>query len=120
MKKLLCLLGCAILMLFLVNSCGKDKDFDASSLHGKWVEKKNYEVYNADGTGKTWNEAEDVSESEAKKFTWELSKKELTRIYGMEMGQAKIPEVCTVTELTSSTFKYKDGGGDSHSFVKVN
>jgi hypothetical protein len=118
MKKILCLLGCATFMLFLVNSCGKDTEIDSSLLPGKWKEKTNYEVYNADGTGKTWDEADDVSEDEAQKFTWTLSKSELTQIHEMEMGQGKIPKVYTVTELTESTFKYKDSYG-SHSFTRV-
>jgi hypothetical protein len=115
MKRILCLLGCATLLLFLVNSCGKDTNFDASLLPGKWQDGQYYEKYFSDGTGYFWDEAEDVSESDAQTFTWELSKNELTQIHDMEMGKTKVPWRYTVTELTASTFKY-----NGRSFKRVN
>jgi hypothetical protein len=125
MKRLLCLLSCASLIL-LVISCGKENEgtkgteFDSSLIPGKWQQGQYYEKYLSDGTGSTWDESVDQKESEAQKFTWSLSKDELTQVHGMEIGQTKIPKVYTVTELTNSTFKYKDNYGKSYSFIRVN
>ena len=117
MKKLCYLLG-GFCVVILLNSCVKENDFDKDLLHGKWQQGTLFERYLSDGTGFTWDEGEDVDESEAQKFEWTLEKDNLTQIHIMEMD-AKIPRSYTVTELTSSSFKYKDDNGKSYSFQKV-
>ena len=117
MKKTAYLAG-FLCLLFLVNSCGNETDYDQSLLIGKWKEGANFEKYNGDGTGYTWDEGDDVTEEEAQPFEWTLEKDQLTHIHIMENG-VKIPKKQTVTELTSSSFKYKDAYDKSHSFTKV-
>jgi hypothetical protein len=121
MKKICCVLSCVGLIL-LFNSCGKT-DFDSSLVPGKWKTGTYYEKYYDNGTGYSWDESDDVSENEAQTsqtFSWELSKTKLTLIHNMQTGSAKVPKSYTVTELTSSSFKYKDDYGKSYSFTKVN
>jgi hypothetical protein len=118
MKKLFCILSC-IGIVFIFNSCEKETEIDASLLPGKWKAGTYYEVYNANNTGYFWDENDDMSEDEGKKtqtFTWTLEKSDLTQIHDMQVGQTKVPVQYTVTELTSTTLKYKD----SYSFTRVN
>ena len=104
-----------------MSSCSPDKDveFDKTLLTGKWQETNtlNFEVYNADGTGYTWDEADDVTEAEAQQFTWTLEEDVLTHIHIMEMG-GNIPKVYTVTKLTATELTYEDDFGKTHTFNK--
>ena len=104
-----------------MSSCSPDTDveFDKTLLYGKWQENNtlNFEVYNEDSTGYTWDEAEDVTEAEAQPFTWTLEGESLTHIHIMEMG-ANIPKVYTVTKLTATELSYKDDFGKTHTFNK--
>jgi len=110
----------AIILSF--SSCSPDTDveFDETLLYGKWQENEllNFEVYNADGTGYTWDEADDVTEAEAQPFTWTLKGENLTHIHIMEMG-ADIPKVYTVTKLTAYELAYEDDYGKIHTFSKI-
>ena len=104
-----------------MSSCAPDTDieFEKTLLHGKWQETNsfNFEVYNADGTGYTWDEADDVTEDEAQPFTWTLEDGILTHIHIMEMG-GSIPKVYTVTKLTATELIYEDDFGKTHTFNK--
>jgi len=110
--------------LSLLYSCGKDTDFDKSLLPGKWQNeqrKTEFERYISDGTGKSWDEADDVTEAEAQKFEWTLDQADLTVIYlgtGDSSG-IRVPKLYKITELTSTNFKYKDDDGTSQAFQKV-
>jgi hypothetical protein len=53
----------------LLYSCEKDPDFDSALLLGKWKQGTLFEKYMADGTGKTWDEGDYVTEDEAQDFT---------------------------------------------------
>ena len=110
----------AIILSF--SSCSPDIDieFDKTLLYGKWQEAntKNFEVYNEDGTGYTWDEADDVTEKEAQPFEWTLEGDDLTHIHIMEMG-ANIPKVYTVTKLTATELTYEDDFGKTHTFGKI-
>ena len=104
-----------------MSSCSPDTDveFDKTLLYGKWQENntKNFEVYNEDGTGYTWDEADDVTETEAQPFTWTLEGETLQHIHIMEMG-ANIPKVYTVTKLSATELAYEDDYGKIHTFNK--
>jgi len=111
---------CFLVLCFAVTSCGDEKkSFDRSLMSGKWKQGTVFEFYNADGTGHTWDEGDDVSEDEAQKFRWTLEKDELTQIHLMEISSAEIPKLFTVTELTSIGLKYKDDYGKTYSFTRV-
>ena len=105
-----------------MSSCSPDKDveFDKTLLTGKWQETNtlNFEGYNADGTGYTWDEADDVTEAEAQPFTWGLKGDVLTQVHTMEMG-GNVPKTYTVTKLTATELIYEDNYGKVHSFDKI-
>lgn len=93
--------------------------YDQTLLYGKWKSGTLYYRYLSDGSGKTWDTADDVTEAEAQSFTWTLINSEFTHIHIMQMGTT-VPKVYTVTELTATSLKYKDSFDVSHSFTKVN
>lgn len=115
MKKLSLIALALIALVF--TSCGglignEDAEIDKSQIYGKWmtVDKQYFEVYNSDGTGKFWNLADDVSEDEAQKFTWEFdegSDDKFIQYHEMEIGGI-VPQYCNILELTSTTFKYNN------------
>ena len=109
----------SVIALFTV-SCETEQDvsFDQTLLIGKWKSGTLFYKYLADGTGGTWDTADDVTEAEAQAFTWTLVKAELTHIHVLEIG-GSVPKVYTVTELTATSLKYHDDFGASFTFTKV-
>ena len=117
-KTLSYLTACLVISLFAVSCEPEQVSFDESLLIGKWQSGTLYYKYLADGTGGTWDTADNVTEAEAQAFTWTLVKSELTHIHVLESG-GSVPKVYTVTELTSTTLKYHDDFGVNWSFTKV-
>ena len=105
-----------------MSSCSPDTDveLDQKLLIGKWQETNtlNFEVYGKDGSGYTWDEADDVTEAEAQPFTWGLNGNVLTQVHTMEMG-GNVPKAYTVTKLTATELVYEDNYGKVHSFDKI-
>jgi hypothetical protein len=125
MKKLIICAFTFLSFSLLFSSCTKeDISFDETLLYGKWVSTTGlhsgsvYYKYLSDGTGGTWDEADNVFESEAQGFTWTLVKSDLTQIH-LIGGTPQVPKVYTVTELTATSLKYHDDFGVSSSFSKV-
>lgn len=117
MKRLLYLVSILILVALGISSCQKEEYFDETLLYGRWKSGTEYYKYNNDGTGGTWDTADDMTEADAQPFTWTLEASDLTQIHILEMG-GTLPKFYTVTELTSTTLKYKDEY-DSYTFTKV-
>lgn len=105
----------------LMSSCfgGSEVEYDKALLAGKWQEATLFEVYNSNGTGYTWDTADDITEAEAQQFTWTLEGDDLTQIHIMEMG-GSVPKAYTLTNLTETTLSYEDDFGKSHTFSRVN
>ena len=118
MKKVSLLLVVAFFAaLFTVTSCKKDDDNNANYkelIVGRWktnAEEPYYEVYNADGTGKMWDTAEDVQEEDADTFEWSIdNNNKLTQIIHFQGGQADLPQYCNIITLNETTFKYNNDG----------
>ena len=109
-------------IIFSMSSCSPNPDveLDRDLLIGKWQETNtlNFEVYGKDGSGYTWDEADDVTEAEAQPFTWGLNGNVLTQVHTMEMG-GNVPKAYTVTKLTATELVYEDNYGKVHSFDKI-
>ena len=125
LNKLLIYSLAAVIFAAIFTACTPDDgtEFDRALLIGKWQSGTNFEVYESSGEGYYWDEAEDITEEEAKKslrFTWTLEQDVLTQIHISEMvGGELVPKVYTVTELTASTLSYEDDYGKTHTFTKV-
>lgn len=108
-------------IILSMSSCSPDTDveFDQTLLTGKWQENNSlvFEVYGKDGSGYTWDEADDVTEAEAQPFTWGLNGNVLTQVHTMEMG-GNVPKVYTITKLTATELIYEDNYGNKHTFWK--
>ena len=119
MKKALFYLSMCLALVVLAVSCETDPiSFDESLLIGKWQSGTLFYKYHADGSGGTWDTADDVTEAEAQEFTWTLVAAELTHIHILEIG-GTVPKVYTVTELTASSLKYHDDFGVEFTFTKI-
>lgn len=119
MKKFLVFLMITTLVALMLASCEKEDDFDESLMVGKWQSGTLYYRYFASGEGYTWDEGDDVQEDEAQDFTWTLIRSELTQIHIMEMEGPDITKIYTVTELSSTSLRYRDDFGRSYSFTRV-
>jgi hypothetical protein len=118
MKKTLFYLTMCIMVCFLAVSCEQEQTyFEESLLIGKWKSGTLFYKYLNDGTGGTWDTADDVTEDEAQAFTWTLVNATLTQIHILEIG-GTVPKVYTLTELTATSLKYHDDF-NSFSFTKV-
>ena len=113
-----------ILLLFislsmLLGGCDlfEKNKIDASLLPGHWQTGTLHERYNANGTGYTWDTADDISEAEAQPFNWSLAGNTLTQNHKMEMGGI-IPKTYTVTKLNATTLIYQDNYGKTYTFTK--
>lgn len=118
-NKVLVYLMFAVVIGALFTSCQKeDESFDETLLYGKRRSGTLFYRYLSNGSGKTWDEGDDVYEDEAQSFSWTLEKSEFTHIYVMGIGGV-VPKVYKLTELTATSLKYQDDFGKRFSFVKV-
>lgn len=125
MKRILWNVFFVLCVSVLFNSCTTedDTDYDEALLYGKWKSGTLYYRYDSNGNGATWDTGDDVSESEAQKFTWTLVKSTLRQLHIIEISGAVIPKTYTVTKLTATTLVYKDDssvGGVTYTFSKAN
>jgi hypothetical protein len=119
MKKTLQYLTMLTLVTLLAVSCTKlEPTFDQTLLTGKWRSGTLFYKYLADGTGGTWDTADDVTEAEAQPFTWTLENDLMTHIHILTVG-GSVPKLYTVTELTATSLKYHDDFAGKFSFTKV-
>ena len=79
---------------------------------------ENYYRYNEDGTGVTWDLADDVEEDEGTELTWTLDQDIFTHYYQMEIG-GTIPKVFNMKVLELDFMEYEDDYGVNHKFNKV-
>jgi hypothetical protein len=118
MTKTCCKIFTLFLIIFVIISCRED-GFNESLLYGKWRSGTLYYRYKSNGTGVYWDEGDDVTEEEGKKFKWDLNKSEFTHLVSMESTGREIPFKYTVIELTFTRLRYKDVDNSSWSFTKV-
>ena len=123
-KSVLFLFLCVLSVLMI--GCGEkdvEPSFNSADLVGKWQVSNSQEFwrYNSDGSGLTWDEAQDVHEDDetTMRFSWSLSDDRLSHVFsGDEVHQAVVQDY-TVKELTSSKLVWNDGLQDVK-LVKVN
>ena len=97
----------------------EDEVYDSDMIIGLWQMGSVFYRYNADGTGATWDTADDVTELEGSKFTWEVDKKRITHFHQMEIGSGIIPKAYTLTKLDLANLEYKDDYKTEYIFTKI-
>ena len=116
-RKLIILLVITIALCFDGCNLFNKKKFDVNMLPGYWQSGTLHEYYNANGTGYTWDTADDVTEEEAQPFNWTLDEATLTQNHLMEMGGI-VPKTYTLKTLNTTTLVYQDDYGKSYTFNK--
>lgn len=96
----------------------EDAAYDTDLLIGLWQSETVYYRYNEDGTGSTWDTADDVTEEEASRFTWEINKKRMIHKHQLEIG-GTVPKAYTIKRLDLLNLEYTDDYGKIESFVKI-
>ena len=121
MKKLLnsilWILLCALAWMMGGCELPETNSFDRSLMSGYWQSGTIHEYYNANGTGYTWDTADDITEEEAQPFTWTLVNATLTQNHQIEMGGV-VPKTYTITTLSNSVLSYHDDFGNNYVFNK--
>lgn len=97
----------------------EDQVYDTDMIIGLWQSGSVFYRYNDDFTGSTWDSADDVTEAEASKFTWEVNKKRIIHYHQMEIGGGIIPKAYNINKLDLMNFVYKDDYKVESAFVKV-
>ncbi len=97
----------------------EEATYDTDMLIGLWQAGTVYYRYNEDGGGTTWDTADDVMESEASVFTWEIRKGRLIHYHQMEIGGAVIPKSYVIKKLDLVGLEYQDDYNVESIFVKV-
>ena len=103
-----------------LSACRDKQSFDIDLIVGKWVAGTEYWRYDDNGTGVTWDKADDVNEDEAQPFKWEFDSEtnHLTHIHQMEMGGA-IPKSYTLKTLNENVLAYTDKYDSTYTFNRV-
>lgn len=96
----------------------EDEVYDTDLLIGLWQEGSVYYRFNDDGSGVTWDTADDIVESEGSKFTWEVNKNRFTHYHQMEIGGI-VPKVYKITKLDLMNLEYHDDYGVKSMFIKL-
>ncbi len=117
-----------LLITLVFGACVDPVTFDPNLLIGKWSRPSPFATtenpgdeffrYDTNGTGATWDTADDVTEEEAQTFTWEVTGSQLTQVHTIEMG-GTVTKIYTLTELTTQRLTYKDEFGSSFTYTKV-
>ncbi|MCQ2273658.1 MAG: DUF5640 domain-containing protein [Bacteroidales bacterium] len=114
-----------LLLVSLLVFCGCEPDkisltVSETALVGTWHSSdapKEYWRFDANHTGETWDESEDVQEGEGTKFNWSTQDDQLRLdLYG-EMGQHVYYDY-TIEAQTQTSFTWKDLYGNSRTFTK--
>ena len=121
-RTLAALLLLAFVPMLLVSCTEEVKPVEVndSLLIGKWQKVTNmqeYWRYDADSTGETWDESEDVQEGEGIKFNWSTEEDQLRLDFYGEMGQHVYYDYTVVTQ-TESRLEWKDIYGNKQVFLK--
>lgn len=109
-----------VVVLAAMTGCGPSLpsvNYDETLLYGEWQEGTVHDVYKNDGTGYTWDTADDLSEAEASPFTWSLNSDQLLVTHTLWNGTI-VPKTYTITTLNERTLSYKDSYGNVHEFER--
>ncbi|MBR6131651.1 MAG: hypothetical protein IKQ20_07310 [Bacteroidales bacterium] len=88
-----------------------------SLLVGEWLRGTEHEEYFANGTGRMWNTAEDVTRDEAQRFQWTLDSNLLTITCRLELGGI-VPKRYVVTYADDENLAYNDHHGTAYLWDK--
>lgn len=97
----------------------EDQVYDTDLIIGLWQSGSLFYRFNEDGTGTTWDSADDVTELEGSKFTWETSKSRFIHYHQMEVNDAIIPKAYDIIKLDLMNMEIEDDYDVKTTFIKV-
>ena len=86
--------------------------YNPDQLVGEWISGTLHDTYYGDGTGLSWDTADDVDITEAQRFTWTLENNLLVQLHRMEIGDAVIPKQFKLTLLDDSNLVMEGSFGE--------
>lgn len=132
MKRILLYFAAAAVAAVMFAACSpSEKEFNKEFLYsngGKWVCNSYpisgtthtvYDVYYSNGTGKSWDIDDGLTEADAQAFEWTLSGETLSQNPCMESSSACWPYDYAVSELTETRMVYTRAG-HTYTWTKVN
>lgn len=97
----------------------EDKVYDTDLIIGLWQSGTVFYRFNEDGSGRTWDIADDVTELEGSKLTWEVNKTRFIHYHQMEVNDAIIPKAYNINHLDLMNLEIEDDYDVKTTFIKV-
>lgn len=97
----------------------EDKVYDTDLIIGLWQSGTVFYRFNEDGSGRTWDIADDVTELEGSKLTWEVNKTRFIHYHQMEVNNAIIPKAYNINNLDLMNLEIEDDYDVKTTFIKV-
>lgn len=97
----------------------EDKVYDTDLIIGLWQSGTVFYRFNEDGSGRTWDIADDVTEVEGSKLTWEVNKTRFIHYHQMEVNDAIIPKAYNINNLDLMNLEIEDDYDVKTTFIKV-
>ncbi len=97
----------------------EDKVYDTDLIIGLWQSGTVFYRFNEDGSGRTWDIADDVTELEGSKLTWEVNKTRFIHYHQMEVNDAIIPKAYNINNLDLMNLEIEDDYDVKTTFIKV-
>ena len=97
----------------------EDKVYDTDLIIGLWQSGTVFYRFNEDGSGITWDIADDVTELEGSKLTWEVNKTRFIHYHQMEVNDAIIPKAYNINNLDLMNLEIEDDYDVKTTFIKV-
>ena len=97
----------------------EDEAFDTDMIIGLWQSGTVFYRFNEDGSGRTWDIADDVTELEGSKLTWEVNKTRFIHYHQMEVNDAIIPKAYNINHLDLMNLEIEDDYDVKTTFIKV-
>lgn len=96
----------------------EEASYDVDLLIGKWQSESIFYRFDVDSTGVTWDESDDITESEASPMKWELNRSRFIHYHEMQNG-VLVPKAYKILQLDLNNLVFQDDYGNEFAFIKV-
>lgn len=110
--------GSQLKRLIKNTSAKKVIEYKPEQIVGEWHQGTIHDIYYIDGTGKTWDESDDVTIEEAKTFRWSLKHNTLETDYSLATGGV-IPRIVHVAKANTEYLQFRDDFGNNYIYNRV-
>lgn len=96
----------------------EEANYDVDLLIGKWQSESVFYRFDVDSTGVTWDESDDITETEASPMKWELNRSKFIYYHEMQNG-VLVPKAYKIVQLDLNNLVFQDDYGNEFAFIKV-